>query len=56
MADALAGLDALWDELPVEWLWVNADLDIPTDVDRAKVRTMLERPCSHPVEFWNPVP
>ena len=53
---ALAGLDAIWNELPEEWLWASADLSIPTNIDREAVRAMLQQPFANPAEFWKPAP
>lgn len=49
---ALAGLDAVFDELPLEWLHVDGDETLPVQLDRERVRSSLELPFCNPDSFW----
>ena len=53
LRSALAELDAIFDELPVEWLHVDGDESLTVQLDREKVRSALELPFTEPAAFWN---
>jgi hypothetical protein len=49
---ALSELDVIFDELPLEWLYVDADESLPVQLDRKKIRSVLKLPFSQPDPFW----
>ena len=53
MSVALEGLTVACHNVPEEWHWVNAEMDVPANFDLAHVQQTLNR-CTTP-ELWSPV-
>lgn len=53
LADALKGLDADCDNVPPEWHWANAEMDVPANFDLSRIKATLAR-CATP-ELWRTV-
>ena len=53
LSDALLALPAGCDNVPTEWYWVNAEMDVPATFDLDRVKTILAR-CATP-ELWRTV-
>jgi hypothetical protein len=52
MHEALSELDVIFDELPLEWLYVDGDDSLPAQLDRERVRSVLELPFCERDTFW----
>lgn len=42
----------IWAELPPEWLYIDADENLPMQLDLDVVMEVLRRPFDRPAEFW----
>lgn len=53
LADALQGLDTDCHNVPSEWHWANAEMDVPANFDLNRIKETLAR-CATP-ELWRTV-
>lgn len=49
---ALAQLDGIFAELPLEWLHVDGDGSLPVQLDRERIQCLLQMPFTDPDSFW----
>ena len=53
LSDALLALPTGCDNVPPEWYWANAEMDVPATFDLDRVKNTLSR-CATP-ELWRTV-
>lgn len=52
LREALSLLPELYEELPLEWLHLDADESMPVQLDRKHVESFLSQPFTDPDTFW----